>query len=159
MRALDAPPDAPGRRRPGLLSLEDAGRKDATNEASRDAELGGCLLDGEPLAFRCLGDGRRLPPRRGDQLLGGERVLALEQRPEVVGVDLAPQAHLLGQRADPAPWRLAASEVVGLGRESDLAHVVLGAAGPDASDVQHGTAPGSRRVRRRRNLQVFEGVT
>jgi hypothetical protein len=93
-------------------------------------------------------------PVAGDELFPRERVPAFEDAAEVLGVDLDLEPELVGERADPSPRRLAVTEVVVLGRGGDLADVVVGAAGLEATDVQHG--PGLVvRFRRRRNLQVF----
>ncbi len=154
----DPPGEPSGRLRAGLLPFELPGAEEPADEGGRDAELGGCLLGREPLALRADGDVAGLRPGRVDELLAGERVAAVEQGAEVVGVDLAVEAHLGGHRADLPAGGFAVSQVVVLGRGGDLADVVIGAAGAELPDVQHETVPGSRRVRRRRNLQVFEDV-
>lgn len=141
-----------------LLALELAGAQEPADERGGDAELRGGLLGREPLVG---GSGRDVAAFRAgwvDELLGGERVAAVEQDAEVFGVDLAVEARLSSEGADPAARRLTVSQVVVLGRGGDLPDVVLAAAGPELADAQHGTRPRSRRVRRRRNLQVFEGV-
>ena len=141
MATLHAPRRPTGRLRSCLLGGDLAGGQEPAEEAGGGAELSGGLGDGQPVALGRDGDVRHLRSRRGDELFACERVLAFEQRPEVVWVDLALKSHLSGERADPSTWGLAVSEVVVLGGEGDLADVVVSGAATEAADVQHGTAP------------------
>src|SRR5690606_33706655 len=65
----------------------------------------------------------------------------VENAAQLVAGDVAGQAEALGAPAEPAARRLAGADVVLLGAAGDGVEVVVGPAGSELADAQHGTAP------------------
>src|SRR5690606_37499758 len=65
----------------------------------------------------------------------------VEDTAQLVAGDVAGETEALGAPAEPAARRLAGADVVLLGATGDGVEVVVGPAGGELADAQHGTAP------------------